>query len=247
MDYQKGSRTQLSANFHSSEFDCKGGSCCQTTKISKQLVTYLQHIRNHFGKPVRINSGYRCAKHNSTIGGSKSSKHMLGQAADIVVSGVEPKEVAKFAESIGIKGIGLYDNFVHIDTRTTKFFWYGHSEEPRTTFGGTVVNKELITEEQNLIKEWQLAAIADGYKFPKYGADGAWGAECAQVARNAVLKVRANNTNYNLIKFAQNQLQIPINGTYDYSTEAAVKQYQKYKGLKADGIIGINTWKALLD
>ena len=247
MVYDKGSKTQLAANFHSSEFDCKGGSCCQSTKVSKQLVSYLQLIRNHFGVPVKINSGYRCSTHNSAVGGSKNSKHTLGQAADIVVSGVEPKEVAKYAESIGVLGIGLYDNFVHIDTRTTKYFWYGYGEESRTTFGGATTKQELPTQEQTLIKGWQDAAIADGYKFPKYGADGKWGNECAQVAKSAVLKVKANNTNTNLIKLAQDLLQIPTTGIYDYQTEAAVKQYQKFKGIKAEGIIGINTWKALLD
>ena len=47
-----------------------------------------------------------------------------------MVEGIHPSEVAKFAESIGILGIGLYETnsdgyFVHIDTRTTKSFWYG--------------------------------------------------------------------------------------------------------------------------
>ena len=67
---------------------------------------------------------------------------MQGRAADIVVQGVSSREVAKYAESIGILGIGLYETsadgyFTHIDTRTTKSFWYGQNEQPRTTFGGT--------------------------------------------------------------------------------------------------------------
>jgi len=54
---------------------------------------------------------------------------------------VAPREVAKYAESIGIKGIGLYEtnadgHFTHIDTRTVKSFWYGQKEEYRSTFGG---------------------------------------------------------------------------------------------------------------
>jgi uncharacterized protein YcbK (DUF882 family) len=49
------------------------------------------------------------------------------------VKGVAPREVAKYAESIGIKGVGLYEtsvdgHFTHIDTRTSKSFWYGQSE-----------------------------------------------------------------------------------------------------------------------
>jgi uncharacterized protein YcbK (DUF882 family) len=58
---------------------------------------------------------------------------MKGKAADIVVQGVSSREVAKYAESIGILGIGLYETsadgyFTHIDTRTTKSFWYGQNE-----------------------------------------------------------------------------------------------------------------------
>ena len=93
-------------------------------------MNYLQQIRTHFGKPVHINSGYRCATHNKKVGGAKASKHATGQAADIKINGVAPSEIAKYAESIGVLGIGLYETnsdgyFVHIDTRTTKSFWYG--------------------------------------------------------------------------------------------------------------------------
>ena len=70
------------------------------------------------------------------MGGATNSYHTKGQAADIVVYGVSPQEVAKYAESIGVKGIGLYDSFVHIDTRTSKSFWYSSKQEYRATFGG---------------------------------------------------------------------------------------------------------------
>lgn len=48
------------------------------------LVTkILQPIRDKYGKPIRINSGYRCEKLNKQVGGSKTSQHMTGEAADI--------------------------------------------------------------------------------------------------------------------------------------------------------------------
>ena len=70
---------------------------------------------------------------------------MKGMAADIRVQGIIPKEVAKYAESIGVLGIGLYDDFVHIDTRTAKSFWRGHQQTKEYTFGGKpqTVNVEL--------------------------------------------------------------------------------------------------------
>lgn len=130
----KGKSEILTKNFKSTELDCKGNGCCSKTPIDIELVGYLQVIRNHFGKPVSINSGYRCQKHNKNVGGVTNSKHCVGKAADIVVKGVKPKEVAKFAETIGICGIGLYDSFVHIDTRTSKSYWQGHKQAYVKTF-----------------------------------------------------------------------------------------------------------------
>ena len=140
--YQKGSTLKLSANFNVSEFACHGSGCCTTVLIDEQLVKYLQQIRDHFGAAVTITSGYRCPIHNKNIGSSTGSRHAKGQACDIAVSGVAPAEVAKYAESIGILGIGLYETkkdgfFVHVDTRTTKAFWYGQAQASRKTFGGS--------------------------------------------------------------------------------------------------------------
>lgn len=142
--YIKGSTTKLSKNFSVYEFRCGlGRPCsCTTTLIDDDLVQILQKIRDHFGKTVRITSGHRCADYNRSVSKATASRHTKGQAADIVVVGVKPAEVAKYAESIGVLGIGLYEttkdgHFVHVDTRTTKAFWYGQAQAKRTTFGGT--------------------------------------------------------------------------------------------------------------
>ena len=150
--YQKKSDNKLSTNFRVSEFACHGDGCCSETSIDDQLVQRLQQIRDHFGKPVTINSGYRCAVHNKKVGGASASRHTKGQAADIVVKDVSPVEVAKYAESIGVNGIGLYDttkdgHFVHIDTRDTKSFWFGHAQEKRSTFGGTPIEEGEAVEQ----------------------------------------------------------------------------------------------------
>ena len=146
MSYTKGKAVKLSTNFKSTEFDCHGSGCCSSTKIDSKLVEYLQKIRDHFGKPITITSAYRCTKHNKNVGGSTGSYHTYGEAADIVINGVTPREVAKYAESIGVKGIGLYETskdgyFTHIDTRTSKYFWYGQACTYRSTFGGAPLTK----------------------------------------------------------------------------------------------------------
>ena len=68
--YQKGEKTKLSENFNVSEFACHGNGCCTTVQIDEQLVTFLQMIRDHFGKPVTITSGYRCPDHNKSVNGA---------------------------------------------------------------------------------------------------------------------------------------------------------------------------------
>ena len=139
--YVKGNATQLSTNFKSTEFDCQGSGCCSETLVDEKLVQFLQKIRNHFGKSVNINSGYRCKKHNASVGGASKSNHMDGEAADIRISGVTPLEIAQYAESIGVLGVGVYSWGVHIDTRTSKYFWYDGGASNVATFGGTS-NKE---------------------------------------------------------------------------------------------------------
>ena len=137
--YKKDSKAKLSTNFKASEFRCKCSNPeCSSTLIDPVLVDILQNIRDHFGVSVNITSGHRCSKHNKAVGGSSGSHHLKGMAADITVTGVEPVEVARYAESIGVKRIGLYDMeygyFVHIGSGTTKDFWHNKSANKVKTF-----------------------------------------------------------------------------------------------------------------
>ncbi|MBR5218785.1 MAG: DUF882 domain-containing protein, partial [Clostridia bacterium] len=61
-------------------------------------------------------------------------KHLEGKAADIKVVGIKPIEVAKYAESLGVNGIGLYDTFVHVDTSTNKYYWKNNGSNKVYTF-----------------------------------------------------------------------------------------------------------------
>ncbi len=103
------------------EFRCKNGS--DKILIADELVKLLQKIRDHYGKPITINSAYRTPAYNKKVGGAKYSQHVQGKAADIVISGVTPYEVAKYAESLGAGGIGLYNSFTHVDVRPGKSRW----------------------------------------------------------------------------------------------------------------------------
>ena len=118
---KKNGNEKLSANFRVREFACKDGS--DKILIDSDLVELLQKIRTHFEKPIKINSGYRTESHNKKVGGTKNSYHLKGQASDIQVVGIHPILVAMYCEKLNAGGIGVYSNFIHVDTRTKKYRW----------------------------------------------------------------------------------------------------------------------------
>ena len=114
---------RVSEHFKISEFKCNDGS--QEIMLDYELVKKLQKLRWVVGKPIKINSGYRTKSWNNKVGGSPRSQHLLGKAADIVVEGYTPKEIAKLAKQAGFDGIGVYDTFTHVDVRGYKARWEG--------------------------------------------------------------------------------------------------------------------------
>lgn len=220
--YKKGQGIKLSTNFNSNEFDCHGSGCCSSTLINPELVKYLQKIREHFNAPITITSAYRCTAHNSRVGGATGSRHTKGDAADIVVKGVAPREVAKYAESIGIKGIGLYETsadgfFTHIDTRTTKSFWYGQACAARTTFGGNTSSGDITSN--------------------------------TSTTNNNLVEISLNDTG-ETVKKIQEMLKalnykITVDGIFGLKTYTAVRDFQSKNGLVADGIVGPKTLAVL--
>lgn len=246
--YLKTSGNSLSRNFTVREFACKGKGCCSTVKIDQNLITHVQRIRDHFGKPVTINSGYRCAKHNKAVGGASSSYHTRGMAADIVVKDTAPAEVAKYAESIGILGIGLYETskdgyFVHIDTRTKKSFWYGQGQLYRSTFGGEVVDKSSYSQEQ-FIRDVQeaIGVKVDGIAGPK------------TLYKTITLSANKNNV-HPLIECVQKRLRVldyvevgSADGEAGPKFTSAVAHFQQDNGCVVDGVITARgkTWRKLL-
>lgn len=244
--YVKGSKRKLTENFTVSEFACKGKLCCTTVKIDEALVAYVQQIRDHFEAPVSINSGYRCATHNKKVGGSTNSYHAKGQAADIKVLNVPPAEVAKYAESIGVLGIGLYEtaadgHFVHIDTRTKKSFWYGQKQAKRTTFGGastSYTQTQFIRDVQNILG----CSKIDGLAGP------------VTLSKTITVSAKKNRT-HKVVKCIQKRL-IALGftevGTADgiagNNFTNAVIRFQQLNGCAADGEITARgqTWRKLL-
>lgn len=255
--YKKGSATKLSNNFNVSEFACHGNGCCSTVMIDEKLVVYLQKIRDHFGKAVTITSAYRCPVHNRNVGGATGSRHAKGQAADIVVDGVAPAKVAAYAESIGVKGIGLYETakdgyFTHIDTRTTKSFWYGQGQAYRSTFGRTTSNSSTVNKVDSKESYSLKQFIADVQKACGASVDGIAGAET--ISKTVTLSSKINN-DHAAVKAVQKRLKEldydevgTADGIAGPKFTSAVAHYQQDNGCVTDGEItaGSKTWKKLL-
>ena len=243
--YKKGTAVTLSTNFKSTEFDCHGSGCCSSTKVDEKLVEYLQKIRDHFGKSVNINSGYRCKTHNASVGGASQSNHMDGEAADIRISGVTPLEVAQYAEHIGVLGIGVYSWGVHVDTRTSKYFWYDGGASNVKTFGGTFKEEEKKEE----TKVETTTTTKEMYRVRKSWTDaksqvGAY--TVLQNAKNACNKAGAGYYVFNSkgeVVYPEDKKNDVTLETSKVDTSAAdpehMWRYFKSKGLNDYGVAGL--------
>lgn len=100
----------------------------KTIYVKSKLIELIEKIRNHYNKPIIINSLYRPADYNVAIGGSKNSQHLTGGAVDFRFENIDHIEVVHYLETDLLKdtgGIGYYagQKFIHADIRPTKTRW----------------------------------------------------------------------------------------------------------------------------
>ena len=105
--------------FKMKEFECRDGCAMPASareNIEALVSAVLDPARERLGKPIYVNSGFRCPRHNAAVGGVHNSQHMRGEAADIRLT-----EIADNAEIVSaIKENGrwdqmiVYPTFVHV-------------------------------------------------------------------------------------------------------------------------------------
>lgn len=66
--------------FQPNEFLCP---CCRKGVVASSLVYFLDQVRRAWGGAVNVNSAWRCPVHNAKVGGSPTSRHLIGCAADL--------------------------------------------------------------------------------------------------------------------------------------------------------------------
>lgn len=213
-----------------------GAGCSWSVKYYKQIGCFYKtpkvgdqiFFKNSKGEPCHTGLVYKVTTTTVyTIEGNTSS------ASGVVANG---GTVARKQYSINYSRIYGYGRPKYGDQ--SAFTNNANTTKPSTS-------KPVTTN--STVKEWQQSAIKDGYKFPKYGADGSWGAECEAVAKKAICKKQLiGYKNKNLTKIVQKAVGVKVDGLFGNDTKKAVIAYQKKKGLTADGVVGYNTWKKIL-
>ena len=128
---------QVTKNFNISEMEYYDRVPEKLLENAKEVLGSLQILRDACGKSITIMSGYRSPERNEEVGGATKSQHMEGNACDIKVKDMDPKDVATLIEKL-IKegkmkqgGLGIYpratiaEGWVHYDTRGVKARWNG--------------------------------------------------------------------------------------------------------------------------
>jgi uncharacterized protein YcbK (DUF882 family) len=90
----------------------------------KRLAAFLEEVKTVLGgKPVMINSAFRCKQVNDAVGSKDTSQHRIGCAADLRIPGMTPDEVVKAVIASGIgydQVIREFDRWTHISVPNTK-------------------------------------------------------------------------------------------------------------------------------
>ena len=105
--------------FNRDEFMCHCG--CGRNKTEDTLLDFLDEARDYSALPYRINSGYRCPTQNLVVGGSQTSSHLKGMAADIACPNSRDRYlIINGLLFCGISRIGIAPTFIHVDMDGTK-------------------------------------------------------------------------------------------------------------------------------
>lgn len=128
--YSKESNERISDHFRIGEFVCPCTNC-KETKIDSDLVDKLEALRKKIGKPLKINSGYRCENYQNELRlrGYETavgvSQHTEGRAADVMSedSRLSGTSLEALARSVGFTSIGVGHSWIHCDLRAGYRRW----------------------------------------------------------------------------------------------------------------------------
>lgn len=101
---------------------CGGRGCRGAYWHDPALLDALEALRAEMGRPLKINSGHRCAIWNAVVGGVPNSEHRR-MAVDIAFGRHNRRAMVAAAERLGFAGIGIARSFLHLDRRIVPARW----------------------------------------------------------------------------------------------------------------------------
>lgn len=118
--------------FTDEEFSCNHCGELPEGGMNPILVERLDRLREMYGHPIYVSSGYRCTEHNQAVGGVSDSQHIKGNACDIWVNGDYQAFYNLVINSELFDSVGYYpyQEFVHVDVRdngesSNQYRWQG--------------------------------------------------------------------------------------------------------------------------
>lgn len=209
----------ISEHFKVREFRCKDGS--DKILISTELVNMLEKLRTKLAEKlggevkININSGYRTKAHNKKIGGSTTSKHCKGLAADIICSKdgktVLAKVVCTAAQDLDMDGIAyISSGATHVDVRGYR--WWADE---------TLGNKK----------------VSDFYAY--------YGLPYPEPTATVKKGDKGTPVRWVQDKLRKAGYKVSVDGSFGPASHNAVRKFQKANGLEVDGKVGPATRKAL--
>lgn len=95
--------------------------------MDRKILMMLDIVRENFGKPIHITSGFRTPSHNEAVGGVESSSHLKGLAVDIACdNSIDRYDLLNCLQDVGFKRIGVAKTFIHVDIdpdKTQNVIW----------------------------------------------------------------------------------------------------------------------------
>jgi len=110
--------------FSRKELQCRCGQFCDyACPMDPDFMDRVDRLREHFGKPLKVTSGYRCPSHNNNVSSTGTSgPHVSGKAIDFGVSRDDAHALLKIAMDINFSGVGIAQKgtgrFIHLDDLT---------------------------------------------------------------------------------------------------------------------------------
>lgn len=176
---------QLSKNFSISEFNRLGLSLSESeVENFKCIASNLQSIRDFVGKPITVTSGKRSIQKNNGIGGSKTSQHLFGEAADFVIDGVDshalddvfnmiylgkiklPCSCSQVIRESRTKNDGTKSEWIHIGIKTDRWI-----EAQKQSLNSAISRKDTIAQSKfsKRLTSCEFLTSPDGVEFNLVG------------------------------------------------------------------------------